>query len=111
MWRLDISPILIHCVFFACLATTAALTAVWAALSLRHRLLRLAGFCALPAAFWLASAPKLVSWLVVEMAMIATLLIAARFAAGAPYGRTWAKLPKLRFGLSTIFYTVFLATL
>src|SRR5467141_2130766 len=101
MWRLDIPPPLVNGVFIVSLTTTAGLIAVWAALSSRLRLLRLTAFCALPLALWLASAPELVSQLLVEMAVIAIIIIAVPFVARAPYGRTFAKLPKLRFGLGT----------
>ena len=111
MWRLDIPQPLVHGVFFISLTTTAGLLAVWAALSPRHRLLRVLASRALPLALWLASAPELVSHLLVEMAVIAISIIAVPLSCDPPYGRTYAKLPKFRFGLATLFYATFLVAL
>jgi hypothetical protein len=111
MWPLGVSPALVHGAFLISLDTTAGLIAVWAALSRRHRVVRAAGFCVLPAGLWLASAQELARDVVVLMAIISVAIHAASFAAAAPYGRTYARLPRLRFGLGTLFYTIFLMAL
>jgi hypothetical protein len=107
----DMSPTSVHAIFLVSLMTTAGLVAAWAALSPRHRLLRVAGFVSLPLALWVAPAPELVTRVLITMSVIVVLLVAARFVVHAPYGRTFASLPKLRFRLATLFYTTFLAGL
>ncbi len=107
----DMSPTSVHYVFLISLTATAGLIAVWAALSRCHRLLRLAGFCTLPVAIWLAPAPELVSHLLLQMIVISGLIIGLRFIAEAPHGRTFAKLPKVQFGLARLFYATFLSAL
>src|SRR5262249_3868912 len=93
------------------LTTIAGLLAVWSAMSPRHRLLRLAVFFALPVALWLAPARELAKDVLLEMTTVALLILAVCFVPQAPYGRTYAKLPKLRFGLGAMFYATFLAAL
>ncbi len=108
MWEVQLIPALVHTAFVLSLMSVASLIAVWAALSPRHRLLRLAGFCVLPAAFLLASAPWLSIWFLMEMLPITAALIVGPFVARAPFGRTWLGLPKVRFGFRDLFYGTFL---
>jgi hypothetical protein len=108
MWEVQLVPALVHTAFVLSLMSVAALIAVWAALSPLHRLLRLAGLCVLPGALVLASAPWLAIWFLLEMLPITTVLIVGPFVALAPFGRTWFRLPKVRFGFRDLFFAIFL---
>ncbi len=105
------TPALVHAVFFVSLTTTAGLVAIWAAVSPRHRLVRVAVFCAIPLVLWLAPADELARDVLLEMAATVGLIVVARFVAQAPHGQTWGRLPRLRFNLGTLFYAVFLSAL
>jgi hypothetical protein len=101
----------VDAIFVISLTTTAGLIAVWSAVSPRHRLMRVAGFLGLPLALWVAPAQELAGPVLAGMAVIAVLVTVARFVASAPFGRTYGGVPKLQFGLATLFYATFLATL
>lgn len=111
MWFREIAPLLVHSAVLASLTACAAFIAVWSALAARHRLMRVAAFCALPAALVVASAPGLAIWVLAEMLPIAVVLIAVPFVVRAPFGRAWAGLPKLRFGFRDLFFATFLVAL
>ncbi len=85
--------------------------AVWSALAERHRLVRVAAFCGLPAALVVASAPGLAIWVLAEMLPITLVLVLVPFVVRAPYGRAWAGLPKPRFGFRDLFFATFLVAL
>jgi len=111
MWISEIAPLTVHSAILASLTACAAFAAIWSALAERHRVVRVAAFCGLPAALVVASAPGLAIWVLAEMLPIAAVLIVVPFLARACWRPAGTPPLKLRFDFRDLFFAIFIMAL